>query len=99
MGYREAQYNVCRLTAQGLVSPADYKRATDWCSTLAESGDPWGEYGLARMLEEGVGTQPDLKKAAEWYTKSAEQGNPALSLAWPRCTLKARGSEGSRRSL
>jgi len=81
MGYREAQYNVCRLTAQGLVSPADYKRATDWCSTLAESGDPWGEYGLARMLEEGVGTQPDLKKAAEWYTKSAEQGNPAAQFS------------------
>lgn len=81
MGYSEAQYNVCRLTAQGLVSPADYKRATDWCSTLAESGDPWGEYGLARMLEEGVGTQPDLKKAAEWYKKSAEQGNPAAQFS------------------
>jgi TPR repeat protein len=77
MGYNEAQFNVCRLTAQGLVSPADYKRSTDWCSTLAERGDPWGEYGLARMLEVGVGTQPDLKKAAEWYKKSAEQGNPA----------------------
>jgi TPR repeat protein len=81
MGYSEAQYNVCRLTAQGLVSPADYKGATDWCSTLAESGDSWGEYGLARMLEEGVGTQPDLKKAAEWYTKSAEQGNPAAQFS------------------
>jgi uncharacterized protein len=81
MGYSEAQYNVCRLTAQGLVSPADYKHATDWCSTLAESGDSWGEYGLARMLEEGVGTQPDVKKAAEWYTKSAEQGNPAAQFS------------------
>ncbi len=77
MGCREAQFNVCRLTAQGLVSPADYKHATDWCTTLAESGDPWGEYGLARMFEKGVAMQPDLKKAAEWYTKSAEQGNPA----------------------
>ncbi|HSY91525.1 MAG TPA: tetratricopeptide repeat protein [Candidatus Binatus sp.] len=77
MGYSEAQFNVCRLTAQGLVSPADYKASTDWCSTLAERGDPWGEYGLARMFVAGVGMQPDLKKAAEWYKKSAEQGNPA----------------------
>jgi len=77
MRNRDAQYNVCRLAAQGLVSPADYKHAIDWCSTLAESGDSWGEYGLARILKQGVGAQPDLKKAAEWYKKSAEQGNPA----------------------
>jgi TPR repeat protein len=33
MGYSEAQYNVCRLAAQGLASPSDYKRAIDWCTT------------------------------------------------------------------
>jgi len=80
LGYNEAQYNVCRLTAQGLVSPADYKGALKWCSTLAENGDAWGEYGLARVYEQGVGIAPDLKKAAEWYKKSAEQGHPSAQL-------------------
>jgi TPR repeat protein len=80
MGYSEAQYNVCRLTAQGLVSPDDYPRAIKWCSTLAEKGDAWGEYGLARIYEQGVGMPPDLKKAAEWYKKSAEHGNPPAQL-------------------
>jgi TPR repeat protein len=89
MGYSEAQYNVCRLAAQGLVSPSDYKRAIEWCTTLAESGDSWGEYGLARILEEGTGAQPDLKKAAEWYEKSAQQGNPAAQFS-----LAAMYSEG-----
>ena len=81
MGYGEAQYNVCRLTAQGLVSPADYTRAIKWCSTLAENGDAWGEYGLAQIYEQGIGSPPNLGKAAEWYTKSAEQGNPAAQLS------------------
>jgi len=81
MGYAEAQYNVCRLTAQGLVSAADYAGAIKWCSTLAESGDPWGQYGLARIFEQGVGMAPDLPKAAEWYKKSAEQGNPAAQFS------------------
>jgi len=81
MGYNEAQYNVCRLTAQGLVSPPDYKGALKWCSTLAENGDAWGEYGLARVYEQGVGIAPDLKKAAEWYEKSAEQGHPGAQLS------------------
>ena len=81
MGYAEAQFNVCRLTAQGLVSPDDYARAIHWCTTLAESGDAWGEYGLARICEQGVGMPPDLAKAAEWYKKSAEQGNPAAQLS------------------
>jgi len=81
MGYGEAQYNVCRLAAQGLVSPADYAGAIKWCSTLAENGDAWGEYGLARIFEQGVGMAPDLAKAAEWYKKSAEQGNPAAQLS------------------
>lgn len=80
MGYNEAQYNVCRLTAQGLVSPADYMRSIKWCSILAEEGDSWGEYGLARIFKQGVGVPPDFGKAAEWYKKSAEQGNPAAQL-------------------
>jgi uncharacterized protein len=80
MGYSQAQYHVCRLAAQGLVSPADYKHAIDWCAKLAESGDSWGEYGMGRVMETGVGTQPDLNTAADWYQKSAEQGNPAAQL-------------------
>lgn len=81
MGYSEAQYNVCRLAAQGLVSPDDYAGAIKWCSTLAENGNPWGEYGMARICEQGVGMPPDLEKAADWYKKSAEQGNPAAQLS------------------
>jgi uncharacterized protein len=81
MGYGEAQYSVCRLAAQGLVHPDDFKHAIDWCSKLAEKGDSWGEYGMAQILRDGVGTQPDLKKAADWYGKSAEQGNPAAQLS------------------
>ncbi len=81
MGYSQGQYNVCRLTSQGLASPADYNRAIKWCSTLAENGDAWGEYGLARIYEQGVGMPPDPKKAAEWYEKSADQGNPAAQLS------------------
>jgi TPR repeat protein len=91
MGYSEAQYNVCRLTAQGLASPADYKRSIQWCSTLAESGDAWGEYGLARVYEQGVGMPPDLKKAAAWYKKSANQGNPAAQLSLAAMYFEGKG--------
>lgn len=93
MGYGEAQYNVCRLTAQGLVSPDDYPRAIKWCSTLAESGDAWGEYGLALIYEQGVGMPPDLKKAAEWYKKSAEQGHPPAQLAIAAMYAKGEGMQ------
>jgi TPR repeat protein len=91
MGYREAQFNVCRLAAQGLVSDPDYRREIDWCTTLAESGDSWGQYGLARIFEEGVGTQPDLKKAAEWYKRSAEQGNPPAQFSLAAMYSKGKG--------
>jgi TPR repeat protein len=89
MGYGEAQYNVCRLAAQGLANPADYAGALKWCSKLADSGNEWGEYAMGRISQDGVGIQPDFKKAAEWFQKSAEQGNPAAQL-----TLGAMYSEG-----
>jgi uncharacterized protein len=91
MGYNEAQFNVCRLTAQGLVSPNDYDHSIQWCYTLAEHGDPWGEYGLGRILKEGVGMQPDVKKAMEWYKKSAEQGNPAAQFELAGIYAKGEG--------
>jgi TPR repeat protein len=93
MGYNEAQYNVCRLTAQGLVSPGDYDRSIKWCYSLAESGDPWGEYGLGRIFKEGVGMQPDFKRAAEWYKKSAEQGNPAAQFELAGIYAKGEGGQ------
>jgi TPR repeat protein len=91
MGYNEAQYNVCRLTAQGLVSPTDYTRSIKWCSILAEQGDSWGEYGWARIFEQGVGVPPDFEKAAAWYKKSAEQGNPAAQLSLADLYFEGKG--------
>jgi TPR repeat protein len=75
MGYAESQYNVCRLTAQGFVTPADYAGSIKWCSILAERGDEWGEYGMAQILENGTGGPVNVEEAAKWYEKSAEQGN------------------------
>lgn len=78
MGYGESQYNVCRLTAQGLGGIAtDYPSAIKWCSQLAQSDDErsaLGQYGMGRMYEDGSGVSKDLKVAAEWYSKGAEKG-------------------------
>jgi uncharacterized protein len=81
MGYAEAQYNVCRLTAQGFAKPTDFQGAIKWCSVLAESGDQWGQYGMGQINENGIGMPPNLEAAASWYLKSAEQGNPAAQLS------------------
>jgi uncharacterized protein len=80
-GYGEAQYHVCRMTAQGLGVAADYPEAVKWCSKLADSGDEWGQFGMGRIYEDGTGVPRDLAKAAEWYRKSAEQGSPAAQLS------------------
>jgi uncharacterized protein len=89
MGYPQAQYNVCRLTAQGFASPSDYAGGINWCHTLADSGNEWGQFGMGQILSQGIGVQPDFKKAAEWYLKSAEQGNPPA-----QASLGALYSEG-----
>jgi TPR repeat protein len=93
MGYAEAQYNVCRVTAQGFANPPDFSAAIRWCSTLAGSGDEWGEFGMGRILEEGVGVQPNLTKAAEWYRKSAEQGNPAAQVSLANMYSEGKGTK------
>ena len=81
MDFGEAQFNVCRMTAQGLGIPPDYPEAIKWCSKLADSGDPWGQFGMGRIYENGTGVPPNLVKAFQWYLKSAEQGNPAAQLS------------------
>lgn len=81
MGFGEAQYNVCSMTAQGLGIPADFTEALKWCSKLAERGDEWGQFGMGRIYENGTGVPPNPVKAFEWYLKSAEQGFPAAQLS------------------
>jgi TPR repeat protein len=81
MGFGEAQYNVCRMSAQGLGTAADYPEAVKWCSKLADSGDEWGQFGMGRIYEDGTGVPPDPVKAFQWYRKSAEQGNPAAQVS------------------
>lgn len=77
----DAQYNICRITSQGLGVPADYSEALKWCSKAADSGDEFGQLGMGLIYENGTGVPQDFAKAAEWYRKSAEQGNPAAQLS------------------
>ena len=93
MGFGEAQYNVCRMAAEGVGTPADYQEAIKWCSKLADSGDEWGQFGMGRIYENGTGVEPNLAKAAEWYGKSAEQGNPAAELSLGAMYSDGRGVE------
>jgi TPR repeat protein len=95
LGDEEAQYNTCRLSAQGLGTSRDYSEAFHWCSEAADGDESnassWGQLGLGRLYEDGSGVQQDYAEAADWYRKSAEQGNPVAQMSLGELYSKGKG--------
>lgn len=62
VGFGDAQYNVCRMTAQGLGIATDYPVAVKWCSKLADSGDEWGNTGWGGFMRTAQACRPILQR-------------------------------------
>ena len=61
---------------QGLAAydKADYAKAQQELTPLAEKGDAQAQNKLGRMHSLGQGVPKDARAAAEWFLKAAEQG-------------------------
>lgn len=57
------------------IFAADYAKALQILSPLAEQGDAGAQVALGAMYAQGLGVPLDLATARSWFSKSAAQGN------------------------